>query len=153
MEPQPYETTVDKQIRLAQEQGAFDNLPGKGKPLRGIDQPHNDNWWIDDWMKREGVSVEALLPPSIQLRKEIDRLPDALRGMPTEGAVRDTVTELNGRIVAFLRAPQGPKLPIHRIDVDAAVQRWRAEHPAPVERAEPAAPPPPARRRWWQRRG
>lgn len=154
MEPGRYhETAVDKQIREAQERGAFDDLPGKGKPLRGLDKPHDDNWWLNDWMKREGVSMEALLPPSVQLRKEIDRLPEVLRTLPTEDAVRDVIAELNQRIVEFLRFPSGPKVPISRIDTEEKVRRWRAEHPAPP--AAPKGPPAPAkppRRRWWQRR-
>ena len=29
-----WETWIDAQIRVAREQGAFDNLPGAGKPIR-----------------------------------------------------------------------------------------------------------------------
>jgi hypothetical protein len=36
------ESLVEKQIREAQEQGEFDNLPGAGKPLRGIDAGRDD---------------------------------------------------------------------------------------------------------------
>lgn len=150
-----YETAVDKAIREAQERGAFEDLPGKGKPLRGLDTPHDDNWWLNDWMKREGVSMEALLPPSVQLRKEVDRLPATLRPLPTEDAVRDVIAELNGRILDHMRFPSGPAVPIRRVDTEEMVRRWRNEHPAPTERTAPAPPPQPEpepRRRWWQRR-
>ena len=33
MSPRDWESAIDQQIREAQEQGKFDNLPGKGKPL------------------------------------------------------------------------------------------------------------------------
>ncbi|WP_232667030.1 J-domain-containing protein [Pseudonocardia sp. TRM90224] len=152
MDVPKYETAVDKAIREAQERGAFDNLPGHGKPLRGLDQPHDDNWWLNDWMKREGVSMEALLPMSIQLRKEIDRLPATLQGLRSEAAVRDAVNELNGRIVEFMRAPEGPAIPIRRVDLDDALERWRAERPAVAQKATPARPDvaeKPTRPRWW----
>ena len=37
-----YRSWVDEQIRDAERRGAFDNLPGKGKPLPGIDRPQNE---------------------------------------------------------------------------------------------------------------
>ena len=150
-----HESAVDKQIRLATERGDFDDLPGAGKPLPGLDEPDDDLWWVRGYLRREGLSTEALLPPSIQLRKEIDRLPETLRALPTERAVRDAVGELNLRIVEFLRAPVGPRVPMGRIDVEQAVSGWQRERrPAP----RPPAPEPPAlaarqprRRRWWHR--
>ncbi|MBL8926482.1 MAG: DUF1992 domain-containing protein, partial [Pseudonocardia sp.] len=39
-----HETFVERQIRLAQERGEFDDLPGNGKPLPGLDGPDDENW-------------------------------------------------------------------------------------------------------------
>ena len=33
-----WETWIERQIRVAQEEGAFNNLPGAGKPLPHLDQ-------------------------------------------------------------------------------------------------------------------
>jgi DnaJ-like protein len=154
---QRYESMVDKQIRLAQERGDFDNLPGKGKPLPGLDDPHDEQWWIKGYLRREGLSNEALLPPSIQLRKEVDRLPETLRGLPSEQAVWDAVAELNMRIADFLRSPSGPRVPIGPVKVDEAVQRWRAGRAGrtePVRSSDTAvrAPDPsPQQTSWWRR--
>ena len=41
-----WESWIDSQIRVAQEQGAFDNLPGAGKPLPNIDQDYDPMWWV-----------------------------------------------------------------------------------------------------------
>jgi hypothetical protein len=38
------ETWVERQIREAQERGAFDNLPGAGKPIPGIAEPDDEHW-------------------------------------------------------------------------------------------------------------
>jgi hypothetical protein len=153
-----YESLIDRQIRLAAERGAFDDLPGAGKPLPGLDEPDDDLWWVRGYLRREGLSTEALLPPSVQLRKEIDRLPETLRALPTERAVRDAVAELDLRIVEFLLAPSGPRVPIRRIDPDAAIRRWARERAARRSEPRPAAPatgdPEPGdrrRRRWWWR--
>ncbi len=148
-----YETVVERQIREAAERGAFENLPGRGKPLPQLQGPADELWWARRWLEREGVSREMLLPPSVQLRKEIDRLPETLRALRDERAVRDAVGELNARVVEHLRFPSGPNVPVGRVDVEAAVARWRAERAAPAP--SPAPPDPPAeppRRRWWRRR-
>ena len=149
-EPGRYETAVEKQIREAQERGAFDNLPGAGKPLRGLDED-DDLWWVRRYVEREGLSRELLLPPSIQLRKEIDRLPDTLRALRTEQEVRDAVREVNLRVVEHLRAPSGPRVRVGRVDIEAAVHRWRAERPAAAATPPPVRPPEPTRP-WWRRR-
>ncbi len=38
--PKDWESWIDQQIREAQDQGKFDNLPGKGKPLDLPSNPH-----------------------------------------------------------------------------------------------------------------
>ncbi|WP_308257890.1 DUF1992 domain-containing protein [Pseudonocardia lacus] len=154
--PEQHESLIDRQIRLAAERGAFDDLPGKGKPLPGLTGPDDELWWVRGYVRREGLSPDALLPPSVQLRKEIDRLPESLGALPTERAVRDAVSELNLRIVDYLRAPTPPRLRIGKVDADAAVRRWREGRSAPAEPvpADPApVPEQPPRRRWWSRRG
>ena len=75
-----HETLVERQIRLAQERGEFDDLPGAGKPLPGLDGPDDENWWVKGYLRREGLSTEPLLPTPLQLRREIERLPDTVAG-------------------------------------------------------------------------
>ncbi len=38
-----FESWIDRQIREAMERGAFDNLPGAGRPL---DLDTSEDWWI-----------------------------------------------------------------------------------------------------------
>ncbi|WP_037063261.1 DUF1992 domain-containing protein, partial [Pseudonocardia acaciae] len=121
-----YESVVDQQIRLAQERGDFDDLPGKGKPLPGLDGPDDELWWVRGYLRREGLSGDALLPPSLQLRKEVERLPETVRELRSERAVRDVVSELNRRIADWLRTPSGPAVPLRPVDADEVVARWRA---------------------------
>lgn len=142
-----YESAIDQQIRMAEERGDFADLPGKGKPLPGLDEPYDENWWAKRWIRREGVPSEALLPTPLQLRKEVEQLPGTVRDLPTEEAVRAAVSELNRRIAEWVRAPSGPPVPVKRADAEAIVQGWREARSAPL-------PPPataPVRRRWWRR--
>ncbi|GAA0900563.1 DUF1992 domain-containing protein [Pseudonocardia zijingensis] len=144
-----YESVIDQQIRMAEERGDFADLPGRGKPLPGLDGPDDENWWIRRWVEREGLPSDALLPTPLQLRKEAERLPETVRDLPTEKAVRAAASELNRRIAEWVRAPSGPAVPIRLVDVEAIVHGWRETRPAP--QAPPAAPAP-ERRRWWRRR-
>jgi DnaJ homologue, subfamily C, member 28, conserved domain len=119
-----YESAVDKAIREAQERGEFDNLPGAGKPIPHLDD--DELWWVKNKLRAEGLSTEALLPPALQLRREVERLPDAVADLPTEADVREVVADLNRRIADYLRAPSAPRVPVHRVDAEAAVAGWRS---------------------------
>ncbi|MGW0040087.1 DnaJ family domain-containing protein [Rhodococcus sp. NPDC003348] len=124
----PFESWVERQIRLAQERGEFDNLAGAGKPLPPIDDS-DELWWVKRKLAAEGLSTEALLPPSLQLRREVERLSDVVADLPTEQAVREAVADLNRRIADYLRAPSVPVVPVHKVDADRAVATWRGHRP------------------------
>jgi DnaJ homologue, subfamily C, member 28, conserved domain len=146
-----FESLIEQQIRRAQERGEFDDLPGSGKPLPDRGELTDELWWVKDYLRREGLSTEALLPQSLQLARQVERLPQTVRGLRSEAAVRSVVSDLNEQIIAYLRAPVGPLVPLRTVDPDATVAQWRAAQPPP---ATPAESPVPARpkRRWWPRR-
>jgi hypothetical protein len=125
-----FESVVEERIRAAQERGEFDDLPGAGEPLPGLDGPDDELWWVKGYMRREGLSAEPLLPTSLRLRKEVERLPGTVADLTSERAVRETVAELNTRIARWLRAPSGPHVPLHPVRVDAVVEAWCAERAA-----------------------
>ncbi|MDX3354977.1 DUF1992 domain-containing protein [Streptomyces sp. ME01-24h] len=121
----PFESWVDRQIREATERGAFDDLPGAGKPLAAMDRPYDELWWIREKMAREGLSH---LPASLRLRKEVEDAMDAASRARSEGEVRRIVGEVNDRIRSGLRTPmEGPPLGLVPYDVEDVVVRWRAE--------------------------
>jgi hypothetical protein len=119
-----FESWVDKQIREAEERGAFDNLPGAGQPLPDQGEPYDENWWVKEKLRREGVSV---LPPTLRLRKEAeDAHAEAMRA-PSERVVRRIVGEINEKIREAIRRPlEGPPLNLVPFDVEVVVREWRA---------------------------
>jgi hypothetical protein len=145
---------VDQQIAAAQERGAFDDLPGAGKPIPKRALAGDGQAWLQDYLRREGVSTEELLPTPLKLRKEIERLPETVKDLRSEQDVRDVASELNYRIVEWRRFPDGPPIHIRLVNADDLVATWRA-----ARQAQPARPPAehalaqarPARRRWWRR--
>ncbi|MCU1685874.1 MAG: hypothetical protein JWQ81_6613 [Amycolatopsis sp.] len=150
-----FESWVDKQIREAEARGDFDNLPGTGKPLPDAGGPHDENWWIKRKLASEGLSADALLPTSLRLRKEIQRLPDTVSRLTSERAVREVVEKLNQEIVAWMRAPSGPSIPVRPVVVGEVVERWHADR-LHAKEIPPSAPrivkPVPKRTSWWRRK-
>jgi hypothetical protein len=128
---------IDQQISEAQERGAFDNLPGAGKPLPKRREADDGQAWLREYLRREGVSTDELLPTPLKLRKEIERLAEAAPGMSSEQEVRDVARELNRRIAAWRRIPLGPSIFVPLVNTEAMVTRWREAHPV-------ASPGPPS---------
>jgi len=118
-----WETWIDAQIRVAREQGAFDNLPGAGKPLPNLDQPYDPLWWVKQLVRREQVSG---LPPSLELLRKVERELAALEKLPDEAAVRRQVAALNADIAKVnATVVEGPPTRLGTLDVDRIVARWR----------------------------
>ena len=117
-----FETWIERQIRVAQERGEFDNLPGAGKPIPGLDSD-DELWWVKQYLRREKLSY---LPPTLALRKEVEEVLAAVPEAKSESAVRDMVGRINGKIAAAIRTPlDGPPLNLMPLDVDAVVDSWR----------------------------
>ncbi|NEW37514.1 DUF1992 domain-containing protein [Nocardia cyriacigeorgica] len=152
-----FESWIDKQVREADERGEFSQLPGAGKPIPGAGTSVEEDWWLRDYLRREGVRADGMLPESLVLRRDIEQIRETVRELDSERAVRAAVSELNQRIVRWVRTPTPPHVPIAPVDTDEVVTRWRADR-APARRAQssPAVEPPVSasgKRRWWQRRG
>ena len=118
-----WESWVEEQIREAQARGEFDNLPGAGKPLPGIDDPPDELWWVKQLLKREQLSFT---PPTLALRKAREDLLDRLGSFRSEDGVRQAVTELNGKIREINAKPtSGPPSTLMPLNVDRIVEMWQ----------------------------
>jgi hypothetical protein len=118
-----WETWIDRQVREGMERGDFDGLPGHGKPLKDIDRPRDELWWVRDKLRREGVEF---LPPTLALRKEVEVAREQIAAAATEGDVRDIVAVINKKIVKVnSTATSGPPSTVVKLDVEAEVRRWR----------------------------
>lgn len=148
---------IDRQINEAAERGAFDDLPGAGKPLPKRTDEDAAQAWLRDYLRREGVSADELLPAPLRLRKEIERLAETVQDLRSEQEVRDVVARLNRQIVEWRRIPEGPPIYLSLVDADALVSKWHDARapasPSPAPAPAPAPPPGPSPRpRWWHRR-
>lgn len=134
-------------IRDAMAQGKFDNLKYAGKPIPGLGESYDPDWWVKGLIQRENIS--GLGPKAILLRTEDAGLDARLDAQYSEKQVREIVEDFNARVVDARRQLQGgPPVVTKTRDVEVEVQRWRERRAA----VEPPAPPEPRPRRpWWRR--
>lgn len=153
---------VDLQVRRAMERGDFDDLPGAGKPIKGLGGTHDPDWWVKGLIEREQIT--GVLPPALALRKEDVELEGVLDRETTEEGVRRVVADFNRRIVEARRQlTGGPPVITPTRDEDAEVVAWRARRAERRERqrrqlesaaGQSAVPKPRPRpgQRWWRRK-
>lgn len=143
------ETAIQQAIR----RGEFDNLPGAGKPLSGLDKPRDPDWWIKQ--KIEDEQLTGLGPAALTLRVEDAKLEATLDAMTREADVRAALEDFNQRVIEAQRQLLGgPPVVTQTRDVEAELRAWRDRRtrpaiPAPHESTDSTAP---ARRGWWATR-
>jgi hypothetical protein len=118
-----WESWFEEQIRRAREDGAFDNLPGAGKPLPDLEGGYDPDWWVKKLVQRERVSV---LPPALELLRKIESEIKKIWALSSETDVRAQVLSLNAEIArSNARAAEGPPTRLGLLDPDAIVAQWR----------------------------
>ena len=152
-----WESWIEGQIREAMDRGDFDDLPGAGKPIPGLDEPYDELWWVKQKLRREKLSF---LPPTLVLRKDAEDARSNAIHARSEAEARRIMADINDRIRDAIRRPStGPPLNLMPFDVDVVVREWQAEQRARAERRAAAAAaqarvddPPGRKSRWWSRR-
>ena len=86
---------IERKIKEAQEKGAFDNLPGKGEPLKLDD----DSGIPEDLRLAYKILKNAdCLPPEIEIKKEIRQMEDMLTDIPDEKERYRLIKKINLKI-------------------------------------------------------
>lgn len=175
MNLQGIQTYVEQTIQQAQRRGDFDDLPGKGRPLPGLDQPYDPDWWVKQLVERERLDLSEALPPPVALRREKARFPESLVELADEALVRERLRDFNARVLEERRRPWfGASSPpiVGRVNVEEQVAAWRrlreqrareraaavrpqarTEQPGVVDdgRRDRTSRPRPGWLRWWRR--
>jgi hypothetical protein len=126
-----WDSLAEQRIQAAQAAGQFENLPGFGKPIPGIDEPHDELWWVKDKLKREQLSS---LPPALAIRLDIQNTLTNLKTLTTESDVRRELASLNDRIrQASLAITWGPSVnvvPLTETEINDHVTHWQVTPPS-----------------------
>lgn len=87
---------AEERIRAAQREGAFDNLPGKGKPLVLEDLSTVPE---DLRMAYHLLKSAHVLPPEAELQKEIHTLQDLLKYLEDDGERKALAKEIEWKVI------------------------------------------------------
>lgn len=91
-----FQRIAEQRILEAQRAGAFDNLPGKGKPLQ-----LDDLSWVPDDLRIGYIVLKNanVLPPEAELRKDIHVLEDLLKHVEDEGERRALAKSIQWKLI------------------------------------------------------
>jgi hypothetical protein len=146
------EQYIEVRIQQAMRHGDFDDLPGEGKPIPGLGEVHDPDWWIRRKIQREKLT--GLGPPALTLRTEDAGLDAQLDAVTSEREVRETLDDFNRRVIEARRQLLGGPPVVTKVrDVEAEVERWRERRRTPMQPPQqPASELPRFRRRSARRR-
>ena len=117
-----FESWIEQRIERARREGLFDDLPGAGRPLR-LDDAADPLWWAKGLVRREQLD---LLPGALEIRRTVERTLALLPRLHDEGAVRDTLLQLNAEIRKLnALASVGPPTTQPLLDVEETLASWR----------------------------
>ncbi len=87
---------IEQRIKEAQDQGAFDELPGRGRPLEIEDDSH-----IPEELRLAYKILKNAdcLPPELELKKEIRQMEDMLGAIPDEKERYRLIKRINYKIL------------------------------------------------------
>jgi hypothetical protein len=121
--PVNWTSLAEKRIREAEAAGEFANLPGFGKPIPGIDEPYDENWWVKEKLKRERISA---LPPALEIALDKERTLAAISQLTSEAEVREQLAALNQRIRrAHFSCSWGPSCSTVPVEIEEFVRDWK----------------------------
>ena len=114
---------IEHAIREAQEDGQFDDLPGRGKPLVGQGGSYDPDWWAKQLVQREKFSI---LPPALAIRKRVASELARIGKLRREDDVRAALASLNDEITQTNRSvAEGPPTTVSVVDIETFLATWR----------------------------
>jgi len=100
-----FDKIAEKKIREAIDNGEFDDLPGKGKPLRLEDDRHLPQ---DIRLAHKILKNADCLPPELELRKEIFTIEELLDGISDTKEKYKQIKKLNYLIMKLNMSRRSP---------------------------------------------
>ncbi len=100
-----FDKIAEKKIREAIDNGEFDDLPGKGKPLRLEDDRHLPQ---DIRLAHKILKNADCLPPELELRKEIFTIEELLDGIRDTKEKYKQIKKLNYLIMKLNMSRRSP---------------------------------------------
>ena len=120
-----WESWIDRQIREATERGAFEDLPGAGKPIPDLDKPFDEMGWVKRKLHSEGLTYQ---PPSLAARKDAQGALEAASRASSEAELQQIIENINQRIrEANRKGIAGPPIMLVPFNIERVVKEWREQ--------------------------
>jgi DnaJ homologue, subfamily C, member 28, conserved domain len=102
---------AEERIKEAQRAGAFDNLPGKGKPLE-----LEDLSWVPDDLRIGYLILKNahVLPPEVELLKDVHILEDLLKHIEDDGERKALAKSIQWKLIR-LDMLKRRSMPLHSV--------------------------------------
>jgi len=91
-----FQKIIEKRIKDAVKKGEFDDLPGRGEPLKIEDDSHVPE---DLRLAYKILKNANCLPPELQLKKDIRQMEDLLENIPDEKEKYRQIKKINYKIM------------------------------------------------------
>ena len=115
---------AENRILEALEGGLFDDLPGKGKPLKLEDDSHIPS---ELRMAYKILKMADCLPPELEVKREILRLQDLLASLPDEADKLKHMRRLNFYVMKLnMMRKVSPLLEEHELYAPKIIERLEA---------------------------
>jgi hypothetical protein len=117
---------VNSAVEQAIARGEFDDLPGLGKPLPGLDGRRDPDWWIKGKLADE--DIRGVGPAALTLRQEAADLRGRLDAVDDEDEVRKLLEDFNRKVRDAGLDPHTGHLvatPMRRVEEEIAAWRSR----------------------------
>ena len=114
-----FETIADRRIREGRAAGAFDDLPGAGKPIPDLGRERPAGWWAARVVRRDRSMARA-----DQLDRNVRTAMPELWRLRNERDVEDRIDELNAEIDDYNRVTTWERRA--RLDRAVLVAKWRS---------------------------
>lgn len=120
-----FQKIAEQKIQEALQNGEFDNLPGKGKPVVLED----DSRIPEDMRVAYKILKNAnCLPPELELKKEINQMKELLNAMPDEQEKYRMIRKINFQITKLnMMRKVSPLLEEHEIYYRKIVEKLSKE--------------------------
>jgi hypothetical protein len=124
-----FQKIIEQRIKEAQERGEFDNLPGRGAPLRLED----DSKVPEDLRLAYKILKNAdCLPPELELKREIRQMEDMLEQIPDEREKYRQIKRINCKILQLnMMGKKSPLFEEKEIYFKRLVERFGGGNTAP----------------------
>jgi hypothetical protein len=120
-----YEKIVEKKIKEAEERGEFENLPGRGRPLKLDDDSRIP---ADLRLAYKILKNADCLPPEIELQKEIRKMEDMLKNIPDEKERYLQIKRINFKIMKLnMMGRKSPLLEENQIYYSKVIEKGGKE--------------------------